>query len=186
MDAGFEYNLHDYRRTTLGWLDRISLVTTGASVQHTAYFGGLKLRTGLDLLATFGGVGAFALHRYEEARSLVDLEPVVRGEGYYHAVGAAIAPTLQLELGPFDVGGYARFDTFAQIEGLDRTQEQLLRDVTASDRRSHLRSWIRVAMPERVVWFSVWAQRFAREGRIESVVSSASESSVGGGMEVVF
>lgn len=186
LDVGFEYDLHDYDRTKLGWMDRISLVTAGASGEHTAFFEGVRLRTRLDVMGTFGGVGAFALDAYKSALRTTDLGTVLKDEGYYYGAGLAVAPSFTVTYRGVEAGAAARFDGLKEIEVLDRNDASITRVAPASDQRAATRGWLRVTLPGDVVRLSGWLQRQQRDGQVGLARAKRAELSGGAVVELVF
>ncbi len=185
LSVGSEYGRHDYDRDRRRSEDQIALVSTGAVVEESAHAGPLLVRARGDVLASFGGVSAYALYDYVARAEPMRLSSVVRGQGYYHAYGATLRPSLEIESGRFDAGGDVRLDWFAAITGLDRRQFEVIEELQPVDRRARVRAWLGVRPCKNWRWF-LTAERRERAGRIGSIGVSRSEVSLQTGIDFVF
>jgi hypothetical protein len=183
LDIGAEYSRHDYDRDRRRGEDRIALVTSGVSVEVSAYRGPFVSRARLDLLGSFGGIDAYAFPDYRRRAGTDGLTSVLAKQGYYHSYGATVRPTLLLGLGPVDSGIDLRVDSFRSINGLDVDDRG--GQIRVADARVSARAWLGAALCS---WLrlSVAAERNERTGRVGATHASRSERGVYGGAEVVF
>jgi hypothetical protein len=182
--VGYEYGGHDYDLDNRRKPDRIALVDTGFSVEHTLHLGSLKVRTNADLLVDFAGVDAYAMPEYAAAYGKDHVSSVLRNQLYYHAYGATVAPRVRLERGRFDAGGSLRADFFESIEALDREAPQG-GATHARDRRIEMSASLGYA-PSDVVHLAVSAERRDRHGSIGATSSARGETSLMGSLDFRF
>lgn len=187
--AGFhvatEYGIHDYDRDRRRPEDRIALVGAGATFEDGLYFAGLALRARLDAIANFAGVTAYALSDFSKAHDRGGLPTVLREEGYYHAVGATLTPSLELSRGRFDAGASARIDWFESIDVLDRDETREGAPRTAADRRIAMAASLGVS-PGDHLRLSLSFERRDRSGIVGDVSSARTEVGVYGGAGLRF
>ena len=185
LHVGAEYGRHDWDRDRRRAQDRIALVDTGLTLEGRVHAGGWTVRTGVDGLANFAGVDAYALPEERLVHSDIHLPSVLRNKGYYHAYGATLRPRVEAERGRLDVGGELRVDWFESIAHADVEPVATNVRLDASDRRILTRGWIGFH-PTRHLRISVGAEWGEREGRVTSARASRSELGVHGATEVVF
>ncbi len=189
MLASFEYSVHDYNRDRSQPLDLMSVISPLGAVFEYAHRGGsFYARTRLELSGEFAGVTSRALNDYRVARNGDDtnLQTVLKQEGYYHALGATVAPSVDLGWGNVDLGVRSSFDTWKGIRGFDDQQEAITREVPLSDQRVDLRAWAGLRLPGTPVRFEVLGRRRLRMGNVGDVRTTANESSLYTSCGVVF
>ncbi len=183
--VGTEYGTHDYDRDGRRGIDRIALVGAGTTLEELFHLRGLMLRTRIDVFGSFAGVDAYALPEYERDYGALRLTSVLRYQGYYHAYGATVRPSLEIETGRFDVGGDIRLDFFDSITGLDVEPIARVPESPAHDRRIWSRAWLGFS-PTKHFRVSLNGEHRQRHGTMPG--ASATRSEVGGyfGVDLVF
>jgi hypothetical protein len=180
-----EYGRHSYDRDGRRPQDRIALVGSGGAFEQSVHAGPLTIRTRAHVLGGFAGVGAYAWFDQAAFGDSTRMPSVVRGEGYYHAYGVTVRPSIELEAGRLDGGADVRLDWFAAITGFDRRQFEVRDELQPLDRRARTRAWIGVR-PLRHLRFAVTGERRERAGRIGDLGTSRSEVSLQAGVDVLF
>lgn len=179
-----EYTRHDYDRIGPRSDDRIALVGLGATTEEIVHAGPATLRARLDVTAHFGGVMAYGLDERRAIHADAGLTAVMRDEGYYHSYGGTVRPSLDVEVGPFDLEATVQFDAFRAIEGVD-VYGYLPGEVGASDRRVHARAALGARIMRHVRTF-LQGERNERSGSVGLQHASRSELGLYGGVEMVF
>lgn len=185
MTVGIEYGNHVWYREGLRPTDQVGMVDTGATFEHTLYAGGLALRSSLSAHANFAGVSAFALTDYLRAHPIETLNTILREQGYYHAVGATVHPSIDLRYRKLELGAAARIDWFGAINALDRAEADEGELETPRDRRIELRASVGL-LPVDYLRIGVSAERRHRKGRVGSATASRGETSLFGSFELFF
>ncbi len=186
VSFGYEYGVHDYDRDRRRPIDLLSKVTlVGLLAEHTSYFSGWTVRTGLAVDADFAGVRSYALPAYLERHTDLDLPFVLRNEGYYYAVGPSVTPRITVARAPFEAMASLSLEDFQGVVGVDVDQSAQTLNITRSDRR--------LGASGRLAWrpygpFEVAASVDARrrEGRMGEAREARSEKSVMGAIGVRF
>jgi hypothetical protein len=206
LNVGAEYSRHDYDRDRRRDRDRIALVASGATFEERLHTGLWTIRAGVDGLATFSGVEAYALPEETREHSDIHLVSVLRNEHYYHAYGATFHPRLEIEKAKastssssgtkpvvngdvdIDFGSDLRVDWFDSIlhrdvdaGAVDTNSSRL----DASDRRIVTRAWVGLH-PTPYLRISLTSEFREREGRVASTRSSRSELGLHTGIELLF
>lgn len=185
LHVGAEYGRHDYDRDRRRNVDRIALVSAGATLESSVYAGGLVARARLDVLGNFAGVEGYAYPAFLGRETSLRVSSVLRNHGYYHAWGATIRPGVELELGRLDAGADLRVDRFVAITGLDREQGNVVRELAPEDDRIGARAWVGLS-PTRHLRLSVSVEARERSGRLGDARLSRSEAGAYGGVDFVF
>jgi hypothetical protein len=182
---GFDYHYHDDHRDDPRGDDRIALVFAGSALDFRAYAGKTRLTATLDAGAVFAGVTPIAQSRWVSAHDGAELPNVARWEGYYHAYGAALAPSLEARFDRLSVSASARMDTFWSFDGLYRVQPPEGAAAPAMrDRR--LQAAARLSYRLDCFEIGATARKRVREGNMASVAASTSEWTLGGEVSFVW
>lgn len=182
---GTEYGTHDYDRDGRRGIDRIAMVAAGATLEEIFHLRGVSLRTRVDLLGSFAGVDAYALPEYERDFGALRLTSVLRYQRYYHGYGATIRPSLEAEIGRFDIGGDYRLDFFDSITGLDVEPIARVPESPAHDRRMWSRAWIGLS-PTKHFRMSLTGEHRQRHGTMPGAAATRSEVGAYFGVDLVF
>lgn len=186
--GSFEYSVHDYARDGSRPIDLISSVSPlGATFEYRHDSPTFRARTSIDLTGHFSGVTSWALDDFRTVRfDDTGLATVLRNEGYYHAFGASLVPTVQLGWRAFDVGARALFDSWRGLKGLDQQYATLGREESLSDQRVELRGWLAANLPLAPVRLELGGKRRMRTGQAGNVQSSTVETSLYANAGLVF
>jgi hypothetical protein len=150
LGSGFEYWAHD-RLSGRDFLVAMNLL--GPMWELTGRRDGVRLRWRGQVLGDFAMVKSLAFEGlmpptsgevYHPGDYGGDFPGPLGAHGYYHALGVTAGTRLELEYWGWDAGAQARGDHFDSIEGLDRFQEELTRDLHLIDRRLTTRLWLGV------------------------------------------
>lgn len=185
--ALYEYGVHDFDRDRARPLDVTTILSPiGLTFQQSHARGETILGSGIDVAPTFAGVTAYALtaYRRQHARDDANLQTVLREQGYYHALGASVAPWIELSRGPLSVGAKLRYDGFRGIEGADVNQGAIVREVSLFDRRITLRAWSAATLGS--VRLELGFRRSTREGSVGDARASQDERSWMGTISYLF
>lgn len=183
--VGMEYGTHDYDRDGRRGIDRVAMVAAGTMLEEIFHLGGASLRSRLDVLGSFAGVDAYALPEYERDFGALRLTSVLRYQGYYHGYGITLRPEIEVEAGPFDIGGDYRLDYFDSITGLDVEPIARVPESPAHDRRMWSRAWLGFT-PTKHYRVSLTGEYRQRHGTMPGVSATRSELGAYFGVDLVF
>ena len=187
MTMGFDYALHRYDRTRSAASDAISTVHAGGlTLESTGLLGGLDVTSTLDAHASFAAVHSYARDAFLERGGKIDTLPAVtQNEGYYFALGATVAPSVELRAHRWSVGAEARVDGFWGLEGLDRGRRTEPQEASLYDWRASAKGTIGFAPAKHILLSLAFIQRL-RGGRMNDVAMSQRESTVLSSIAFVF
>jgi hypothetical protein len=185
----FEYSVHDYDRDGARPVDLLTILSpVGLFAEHSHRAGALRTRSRLELRGDFAGVTSYALddYRLRHHHDDVNLQTVLKREGYYHALGVGAAVSLELGADPFDAGGRIALDSWRGIEGFDEQQQTIATEVPLADRRVEMRAWLGARVPRTPLHFEVLGRHRVRMGEVGDTAMTQRESSLYGTVGVVF
>jgi hypothetical protein len=156
--------------------DSISGVhVAGVTAEYTKKGSVVSVRTMLDAHPEFALVHSMALVDYAgRGGDPRRIPSVTAAEGYYYALGAVVAPTVELAVNGWTLGAQARFESYWGIEGLDRHQEQIHDQVATQDRRTLGRLYLAYAPIDALVT-RMTLERRGRDGEVADVASNRTE-----------
>ncbi|CAN5657855.1 hypothetical protein BH09MYX1_BH09MYX1_03340 [soil metagenome] len=185
--VGFEYGVHDYDRDRRSPRDQVALVSLGGlAVDYNHQDGPFRLRAQFRAGADFAGVHSYAVEEYIRRYATESLPTVLRKEEYYFALGPSIVSSLELHLGPLEVGGELRVNDWHAILGLDDDQSKLTNDVPRSDRRVRFGASFALNLASEHLRIAVDGAHFIRSGSVGDVQSSRRESTLTASLGAVF
>jgi hypothetical protein len=186
--VGFDYGAHRYVSTGRdGAVDHVAGVhAAGLWLSAAGYSGALRARVDLETHPEFAAVRSLALDDYTaQRRDVVALPSVAATQGYYYALGAVVAPSVEIDVGPMAFGASARLEAFRGIEGLDRHQDELRGEVELTDQRVLARAWVG-GSPIDALHLRITAEQRLRRGQIAGVSTSVEETALVASAGVVF
>jgi hypothetical protein len=149
-----DFWLDDKKRITgMGWLlalqsdfshvehdglnfDRLGrLGVAGLSGQVLGATRGARLSARLDLSPDFALVSSPVILKQRHFLDEVQTKSVLEKEGYVYSAGISADLKVRGHFGPIELFGGAAFRTYESIDGLDREQDHIARDLHHSDRR---------------------------------------------------
>jgi len=186
LRLGFEYGVHDYDRDRRRPRDLVSVVSPiGIAAEHTVTSGRLRVRTGIDVQGAMAGVAPYALADHvarsggDVATATDRLATSIRNNGYYHALGIAVSPRVEIAAGDLSLEARLRIDNFQPILGLDEDEARVDDTIRIADRRSVGRlalGWEPEGIPLRI---AAGATRSIRTGQLGAARASRGETSYG-------
>jgi hypothetical protein len=99
---------------------------------------------------------------------------VTQSERYAYAVGAVVAPTVEVGANDFTLGAQLRFESYWAVEGLDRRQELIVNQVSIRDTRTLERLYV-VFAPLEAFATRITLERRERIGEIDNVRAARTE-----------
>ncbi len=182
IGTSFLYSLHDYDNDRVRPTDRIARVTPlGVLFEHRGALGPLNVDTRIDIGPDFGGVQPYALPNGVALDDQGDFEPVTRIHGYYHALGAHLATSLELGAGPVTLGGSLRTERHQAMNAVGRAAAD---PSTIVDTRTEADARLTLRLPGTAATLLGYAARRLRGGRAGAVWDERTETSFGGGLGV--
>jgi hypothetical protein len=172
----------DYRRRTYPladgewkWDYRVLLHAPGASLRWRLLAGGLRFEPRLDAALLFGAVTPYG------NSGLSSLAPGAPGvmtvNGYYHGLGAMVAPRLVLLAGRFELGAGARLDALQAVTARD-VAPSTGPPLALADRDLDLGAGVEWHSPWSGWQIGAWWRRELRWGRAGDTVQQRAESRV--------
>lgn len=188
LRMGFEYGMHDYDRDRSRSVDLATTVSPiGIAAEHVFEHGGLEVRTGLDVFASMTGITPYALAGYRRLHGDTGLLSPIREQGYYHALGIHVTPTLDVAYGSFRWTTRLRLDSFRAIQGVDANEGPLVDDsIRIADRRSLVRSTLAFQPRGTALRFALDGSRRLRAGDVGEASAERTETSFGASLGVSF
>lgn len=187
LDAGTEFN-SDFRDWGgPGRTDWTSLVDVpGVELAWRLFLGRARIEARLRAALTFGGVLSFPLAADPGAVPSTELGTVTRTYQYYFALGWALAPALDVRLGPVALTGAARLERFQGLTGHDPAPSLEGTPAPLTDSRSTLSAAARWITPLPGLEVAVTFERAWRDGSVADVRRSATASRALGGAIFAF
>ena len=140
----------------------------------------------LDAHASFAAVHAYARDAFLERGGKIEALPAVtQNEGYYFALGATVAPSVELRARQWRAAVEARVDGFWGLEGLDRGRRTAPQEASLYDWRTSAKGTIGFAPAKHILLSLAFIQRL-RGGRLNDVAMSQRESTVLSSIAFVF
>jgi hypothetical protein len=96
-------------------------------------FGELRARADFSIHADFAGVHPLAFERWDGGRRETGVKTILARHGYYYAFGYSFRARGGLELSGAELEGHAGYGAYDSLEGIDRWQYQVTRDVPMRD-----------------------------------------------------
>jgi hypothetical protein len=170
-------NTFDYsgrQRPGLPFDNIASFAVAGPTVDLVHRQGELEAGMRIEALPELSMVSAFADERYRQRSGTDGLKKVVAEQGYYYAYGFNLGGALALRYHTLGAGVAGSFQRFESIDGCDRFQERLTKDLHQSDGRTRSWMWLNVR-PARYVDLGLSLERTDRWGTITDVRMSRVE-----------
>jgi Domain of unknown function (DUF3943) len=136
--------------------------------------GAVRAMLGLEAAITLGGVQPLPL--LGRSSDLPGAPGVLRLNGYYHGLGALLAPRASLALGPVDLAVSWRLDRLQAIEGRDVSPPLDGGRLTLQDERRDLKASLTWRTPWAGVRLFASAERRERWGRAGDVTATLRDS----------
>jgi hypothetical protein len=136
--------------------------------------GAVRAELGLETAVTLGGVQPLPL--LGRPSDLPGAPGVLRLSGYYHGLGAMLAPRASLTLGPVELAVSCRFDRLQAIEGYDVSPPPDGGHLALQDERRDLRGRLSWRTPWAGVRLFASAERRDRWGRAGDVTATLRDS----------
>jgi hypothetical protein len=169
----FEYS--NRQRPNLG-LDQIAtfgIIGPGIDLSHRRGAFGAALR--LEALPELAMVDSLPADAYRVRYGTEGIKSELAEHGYYYGYGLSLGARLGLRFHNVEGGGDARWERFGSIEGLDRFQERLTRDIHQSDGRSRALLWLSVQPLPGFADIAVSLEHTDRWGKLADIDVSRSE-----------
>jgi len=177
-----------YRNTRAsGYDDRISWVGfPGASYDLYVRSGGLGSALQVRVFPGFGGLNAAAFPVYLEQHPDTKTKTILEREGYYYGWGLVAEVRGEMALGPILLRGTLVAGSYSSQEGLDRTQEEVVDDVGASDRWLEVEGQAMLRIPGAPLGAGITVQDNVRESSVGNVRQTYGHRAVGACLDVAF
>jgi hypothetical protein len=171
-------NTFDYsnrRRPNLN-LDQIATFgVVGPTVELSHRHGPLGAQLRLEALPDLAMVTSLPAEAYRARYGTEGLKTELAEHDYYYGYGFTLGAQLAFQYRTFEAGGDVRWERFASIEGLDRFQEKLTRDIHQHDERSRALLWMSVRPIPGLAEIGVSVEHSDRSGELAGVEVSRSE-----------
>lgn len=177
LGTGVDYQIHEYAldRPTHVTDDLALIELLGLTLETFQRVGPLRVRTGMMVAGDFAGATALARDEYVRTRGTTGLPTVAAENGYTHAFGGTVAPTLRVTLPPVTLLAEARLDAFRSVLARDRYYTRYEPTVSGSDERLLGAVSVQYAiMPSLDV--ALRAARTFRRSRLDDVTATYGET----------
>lgn len=163
-----------YRDTPLfGFDDRLGLLhVPGLALELHAFRGELAAFVGLRAAPSFGSMSSLGYRPWRRRETEGRSKTVLERESYFYGWGYHGALEARLGAGVFELQGALAYDRLDSIEGLDRAQERVTRDVHAREAGLSYRGTARVKA-SRLLDFGVTVERRKRRSRLSTSETTA-------------
>lgn len=160
-----------FRHTDQHLLDRTDQVAVagiaGPSAELRLRTGDLDARFGGDLHADFAAVRSMAFPGWHRDNGSQGIRSVLYKRGYYYGFGFSTRLRAELAFRGLELGGSLGYGSWRSIEGLDRAQESVTRDVPMSDRQLEYEAWVGYTLPGTPLHLRLGTRGEERAGRME-------------------
>jgi len=134
--------------TVLGSSDQVGVASiVGPTVDVRIAAGGLEVRLGADLHADFAAVDSTAYEDWQQGEDTKGLRSVLTKQGYYYGYGFSTQLRAEVAFEGLEVGGRVGYGTWRSIEGLDREQQPVTRDLRMADQALEYEAWVGFTVP---------------------------------------
>ncbi len=162
---------YQYRRQSLAeFRDRLGLLHLPGLAVDGALLGRHFRLTGFARVhGDFAGVSALSFETWREAHPDLVPKTALDRYGYYYGWGFSSRLGAELSTSRLALGGALAAGRYFSQEGLDRNQESLTADVTASDRVVDTSAWLRVMPLGSRLTLELSFTRHSRRGHVGGV-----------------
>lgn len=171
-----------------GWVDKLGIANAlGLTADLGLYHRGLRLRAGVGVSGDFAAITSAALAEYESLNGSDGIKTVLDTRRYYFALGATLRPGISVGYRGVEVGGETHWQAFDSIEGLDRFQRNVTRDIDVHDQRVLHRAWASYTVPGdrlKLTWLSL--EHRSRSGRAGGIDAARAETRALIGVSALF
>lgn len=170
--AGANTSVQYVKRWLLGRQDMWALAhVVGPDVRYWLYSHGLSVE--LKATAHLDAVGIRSLP-YNDWRSdfgAAGTKTELQNHGYYFGVGTSGEFAARLAYGGAELGASGAIGIYDSVEGIDREQPTVTRDVHNRDQLFELGTWFGYTVPEAPVHFGLRAEQTLRRSQMPPLVS---------------
>ncbi|MBI2898141.1 MAG: DUF3943 domain-containing protein [Deltaproteobacteria bacterium] len=171
--VAFANAFRDADRWVLGRRDQLAVAHFAAAVGRLWFgAGGLWLRLGADLSGDFASVRSLAFEPWILRNGIDGTKTVLSKQGYYFALGYSARLRAVASYRGIEVGGHLAYGDYGSIDGLDRWQEQVSRDVGGDDQILEYGAWIQARLPWLPVVARASSDQVVRWSRLEKIRDS--------------
>jgi len=175
LSSAFEYYGHDFSGMRLE--DRLAICDlVGPALIADYYYRGFRLRAAVDVFPTFSLVDPAAGDLYNEDHNIKNARYIYQSHGYYYAIGMGTSGKVELDYGPFGLEGRARYHLFDSIDGLDRVQERVTKDILFEDERLSLEAELYWKLPVENLKLALDVERLYRWSNIADLSYNMDET----------
>ncbi len=165
-----------FRHTDQHLLDRTDQIAVAHVVGPTAdvrlLTGDLSVRFGADVYGDFAAVRSLAFADWHRENGAQGIKSVLYKRGYYYGYGYSARLRAELAFRGVEMGGSLRWGAWRSIEGLDREQESVTRDVPMADRQLEYEAWLGYTLPSTPFHVRLGAAGEERAGDMEEHTES--------------
>ena len=156
------------------WHATVNVIGTGIDV--VAYAKDVRVQFKLDVYPNFTLIRSLAIEDYAAVYGRDGIKTVLNANdynNYYFAFGATGSSSLTVSYRGLELGGSVDYGYYDSVEGLDRLQEQLTRDVKLHDRYLSLKAWFSHPVYRKNIRMVYSIEHIQRSGDVEQVSRSA-------------
>ncbi len=158
---------------SLGRRDTLALAhMLGPSAKWWFAGGGALLRLDASVSGDFAAVRSLPYREWEGLFGSTGTKTVLEKYSYYFAYGASARAGARLSYGGLDVGGRGAVGMYDSIDGLDRYQQYVSRDVHNRDQLLEAEAWIGYTPPRTPVHFGLYGRQMWRHSEMKPLSES--------------
>jgi hypothetical protein len=167
--VAYDYQSYDTNLQASGMNDDLIFVEIpGLNLSYRLFAGHFALEADLGAALTFGAVRPYALTQPTVIQPGVAYPSVLLVQDYYHSLGAALAATVRLRLGPMLAGASLALSDCSAIHVLDPVKV-VGTSVTLDDQRLEAAAWASYLFAQPGIEVSARWERRRRSGSIADV-----------------
>ncbi|MEK7689665.1 MAG: hypothetical protein AAB425_01450, partial [Bdellovibrionota bacterium] len=169
VTAGNGFKLETDSANPSGNFAAVQILGTHLEIQ--AWIKGTKITVGLDLSGDFAQATSLALGEGEiglNSPEMANADTVVRKTGTYYALGATVAPKVEVSRRDVNIGVKGDWETFAKISILDRYPEQATEPMEIADQRGDLEIYGEWRIPKTSAWIGLDQEWSLQAGQAET------------------
>lgn len=144
----------------------------GPSAKWWVAGGGALLRLDVSVSGDFAGVRSLPYRRWESLFGTEGTKTVLQKYSYYFALGTSARAGARLSYGGLELGARGLVGMYDSIDGLDRYQQLVSRDVHNRDQLLEGEAWIGYTPPRTPVHFGVRGREMWRRSEMKPLAES--------------
>lgn len=144
----------------------------GPSAKWWLAGGGALLRLDATASVDFAGVRSLPYRQWEKLYGAQGTKTVLQKHSYYYAIGTSARAGARLQYGGLELGGRGAVGIYDSIDGADREQQTVTRDVHNRDQMLEAEAWVGYTPPRTPIHFGVHGWQMWRHSEMNPLSES--------------